>query len=57
MKKFIIKETKESFDSIHELRQHALIEQIEDYTLIVRDDKLTDCKQELPEYYRRLLSP
>ena len=49
MIKFIIKETKESFSSIHELRQHALIEQIEDYTLIVRDDKLTDCKQELPE--------
>lgn len=39
MKKFIIKETKESFRSIHELRQHALIEQIKDYTLIVREDK------------------
>lgn len=39
MKKFIIKETKESFSSIHELRQHALIEQIKDYTLIVKDDK------------------
>lgn len=39
MIKFIIKETKESFNSIHELRQHALFEQIENYTLIVREDK------------------
>lgn len=39
MKKFIIKETRESFSSIHELRQHALFEQIKDYTLIVEDDK------------------
>lgn len=39
MAKFIIKETKESFSTIHELRQHALIEQIKDYTLIVREDK------------------
>lgn len=49
MKKFIIKETKESFGSIHELRQHALIEQIEDYTLIVKNDKLTNRKRELSE--------
>ena len=37
--RLINEETNESFRSIHELRQHALFENIKDYTLIVTDDK------------------
>lgn len=48
MTKFIIKETKESFGSIHDLEQHAVFEGIEDYTLIVKTDEEFKADRELP---------